>query len=123
MSQKQNRFFGMIHDFGGEARLVVLNQRDAVFAGNIFGGYDDEFDPVRIWAKRNLFDLAARHAAAHRRAVKHAGQNHVIDISRRSSNFFPAFFAWNGGPDDVRNVHRYLAAVFCLKRQQFQISI
>jgi hypothetical protein len=45
MGQKQNRFFGMIHGFGGEAGLVVQDQGDAVFPRNVFGRYEYKIVP------------------------------------------------------------------------------
>ena len=69
MCQKQNRLFGVIHGFGGEARLVIQNQRDAILSWNIFRRYDDKFVPVDARIKRNLSDLSARYVAAHGCAV------------------------------------------------------
>jgi len=101
MRQQQYRLFGVIHRIGRQARLVIQDQRDAILARNVYGRYDDEFVPIHTQVKRNLFDFAAGHAAAHRRAVKHAGQNHVVDIARCSGDFVPALFARHRGPDDV----------------------
>ena len=103
--QEQNRFFGMIYGFGRQARLVIQNQCDAILPGDIFRRYDDKIVPVDIRIKGNLFDFAARDIAAHRRAVEHAGQNHVINIARRSRDFVPAFLARHRCTDDMTDGH------------------
>ena len=46
MRQQQNRLFRMIDRAIRKARLIVLDQRDVVFPGNIFRGDDDEFVPA-----------------------------------------------------------------------------
>ncbi len=101
MGQKQDRFFGMIHGLGGEAWLVVQDQGDAVFPWDVFGRYDYKIFPGKRCVKGNVSNLAARDVAAHRRAVKHAGQNHVIDVARRSGDLVPALLARHRCPDDV----------------------
>ena len=99
----------MIHKLGGEARLVVQNQRDAVLSRNVLGGYDDIFIPVDARTKMDLFDFAARDGATYGRAVKHAGQSHVIHVTRRSSDFVPAFLARHGSSNDVTDGHKLFA--------------
>ena len=93
MRQKQNRLFGMIHCFGGQARLVVQDQGDAVFPRNVFGCYQDKLVPRNARIKANLSDLSPRYVATYGCAVKHAGQNHVVDVACRSGDFVPAFLA------------------------------
>ncbi len=46
MGQKQNRLFGVIHGLGGETRLIIQNQGDAILPWNIFGRYDDKIVPI-----------------------------------------------------------------------------
>src|SRR6266446_3621541 len=101
MGQKQNRLFGMIHGLGGEAWLVVQDQGDAVFPWDVFGRYDYKIVPGRRCIKGNFSNLATRDVAAHRRAVKHAGQNHIIDIASCSGDLVPAFLARHRCPDDM----------------------
>src|SRR5882672_7309859 len=93
MGQKENRLFGVIHCIGSEAMLVFQDQSDAVLPRNVSGGYQDKFPPCNARIKRNLSDLAPRYAAAHSCAVKHAGQNHIVDVARRSRDLVPAFLA------------------------------
>ena len=46
MGQQQDRLLGMIDVAIREARLIVFDQSDAIFAGNVFRGDDDKFIPV-----------------------------------------------------------------------------
>ncbi len=108
MRQKQNRLFGVIHGLGGQARLIVQNQSDAVFPRNVFGGDNNILVPGNGRVKIDLFNFATGNCAAHGCAVKHAGQNHVVDIARRSGDFVPAFFARHRGPNDVTDGHKFL---------------
>src|SRR5260370_16935362 len=74
--------------------------------------------------KTDLFNFATRDGAAHGYAVKHAGQNHVVDIARHSGDFVPAFFARHRGPNDLTDHHNFLCWPYSvLKWQEFQISI
>ena len=57
----------------------------------------------------DLFDFAARDGATYGRAVKHAGQSHVIHVTRRSSDFVPAFLARHGSSNDVTDGHKLFA--------------
>ena len=108
MGQEENRLFGMIHRIGGQARLVVQDQGDAISPRNVICCYEYKLVPRNARSKRNLSDLAARNAAAHRCTVKHAGQNHVVDVARRSRDFVPAFLARHRFPDDMMDRHEFL---------------
>src|SRR6266478_8399609 len=101
VGQEENRFFGMIDGLCGEARLVVEDQSDAIFPWNVFGCDCYKLFPRNTRAIGDFPDFAARNAAAYGCAVKHAGQNHVIHVARRPSDFVTAFLAWNGRPDNV----------------------
>ncbi len=48
MGQQHDWLFRVIDDFVGEIRLVVENQRDVVFAGNVFRRDDGEFVPGNV---------------------------------------------------------------------------
>ncbi len=48
MRQQQDRLFGMVDDSIGQARLIVLDQSDAILAGNVLRGDDDKFVPVEF---------------------------------------------------------------------------
>ena len=60
MRQQHDRFFRMIDDFVGEIRLIVEDQRDVVFAGNVFGGDDGELVPGNVAFERDVLDSPAR---------------------------------------------------------------
>ena len=110
MSKKQNRLFRVIHRTGGEARLIVQNQGDTVFPRDVSRGNNNIFVPDNVRAKSDFSNFAARDGAAHGCAVKHSGQNHVIDVARRSGDFVPTFLARHRCPDDVMDGHNILAA-------------
>ncbi len=101
MSQQQNRLLGMIHDLIRETGLIVGDQRDDIFPGNILRGDDDKFVPGDSRPKRNVLDLAARNLAANGCAVKHVGQRHIVDVLRLSRDLVAAFFARNRHADDA----------------------
>ena len=48
VGQQHDRLFRMIDDFVGEIRLIVEDQGDIVFAGDIFRGNDGEFVPGNV---------------------------------------------------------------------------
>src|SRR5215470_10794521 len=107
VSQQENRLFGMVDNSICETRLVVFDQCDAILAGNISCGNNDEFLPRNLLSKSDFPDLAAWNLAAHRRTVQHAGQNHVVHIPSLSADFLAPFQAWNGCSDDVIAVHAH----------------
>ena len=101
MRKQNDRFFRVINDAVCQARLIVEDERDAVFAGNVFGGYDDEFGPVDFRGEGDFADGAARGFAADGSAVQHAGEAHVVNVEGGSGDFVAALFAWDVGADDV----------------------
>ena len=101
VGQEESRFFGMIDGLFCEARLVVEDQSDAIFPWNVFGCNCHKLFPRDTRAIGDFPDFAARNRAAHGCAVKHAGQNHVVHVARRPSDFVATFLAWNGRPDNV----------------------
>ena len=50
--QQKNRFFGMVDDPVRKTRLIVGDQRNDIFPGDIFGGNDNEFIPGDARAER-----------------------------------------------------------------------
>ena len=60
MREEYDGLFGMIHEFVREAGLIVDDQRDAVFAGNVFCGDDGEFGPGNAGTEMHAADAAAR---------------------------------------------------------------
>ena len=88
-----------------KAWLIVLNQRDIVFSGNILRGDDEKFVPVDSGAEGYLLDFAARNFAAHRRAVQHVGKRNVVNVPCSSRDFVAPFFSRRGQADDTIALH------------------
>ena len=55
-----------------KARLIVLDERDAIFPRDIPGPDDHEFLPINPRAKGKFFDLAPGNAATDSGAIEHA---------------------------------------------------
>ena len=91
----------MVDEFIRQARLVVPNQRNAVFPGNIFRGNDHEFIPVNSRSERDLVDTPAGNLAANRRSEEHVWQSHVVDVLRPSGDLVPPLLTRNGLADDA----------------------
>src|ERR1700756_2420579 len=100
MSQQKNGFLGMVDEFTRQAGLIVSDQRNAIFTGNVFCGNDHEFMPRDARTESDLPDSAAGNLAAHRGAEEHVRQNHVVDVLRLSSYFVAPFLARNRLADD-----------------------
>ena len=105
MSEEEKRLFGMIDEAIGEAGLIVVEESDAIFAGNVFWGDDDELAPVDFGTERKVFDYAARDLAANSGAEEHARQDEVVDVAGLASDFGKAFPARNGRTDDGGRIH------------------
>jgi len=101
MCKQNDGFFRVIDDTVGQAGLIVEYERDAVFAGNVLGRYDDEFGPVDFRGEGDFADGAARSFAANRSAVEHAGQAHIVNVEGGAGDFVAALFAWDVGADDL----------------------
>src|ERR1019366_4507460 len=95
----------MVHEFTGQARLIISDESDAIFPGNILRGYDHKFVPGDAWVERDLFDSAAGNLAANGRAVEHIRQKHVVHVQSFSGYLVAAFLARNRGADDALMVH------------------
>jgi hypothetical protein len=100
MGQQKYGLFGMIDNSIREAGLIVCDQRDVVFSGDILRGYDNKIVPVKSGTKVYFFDLASWDLAAYRGAVNHSGQGNVIDIPRLSGDLVAAFFSRRRVSDD-----------------------
>src|SRR5271154_6481126 len=87
-----------------EARLIIFNQRDVVFPGNVLRG-DDEVVPVDSRPEGYLLDFAARNAAAHGRAVQHVGKRNIVNVPCSSRDFVAPFLSRRGQADDVIVLH------------------
>ena len=83
----------------GEARLVVLDQRDDVAARGCRGS-PRRRSPRR--ANANLADLPARDRRAHGAAVEHAGEGEVVDVARAPGDLRGSLLARDVAADDAR---------------------
>ena len=83
-------------DFGGEAGLIVLDQRNFVFAGNVGGGDDRELIPRNAVAETDAADASSRDVAAHGDAVEHVRNGKVVHIAGAARHFLAALFADDG---------------------------
>jgi len=99
----------MIDDFTRQAGLIVSDQCDAIFPGNIFRRYDYKFIPGNSGTKCDLLDPATRNAATNCCSEEHARENHVVDVLRPSSYLVASLFAWDRSTDDAIAIHSGLA--------------
>jgi hypothetical protein len=59
VSEQDDRLFGVIDEIGGEARLIIFEERDAIFAGDVFCGYDDKLVPWNCRIEMDGADFSA----------------------------------------------------------------
>jgi hypothetical protein len=95
----------MVYEIAGQAGLIVANQRDTIFPGNISCRNDHEFIPVDAGTETDVPDPAARNLAANGCSEQHVGQNHIVDVLRPSGYFVAPFLARNRLADDVIRAH------------------
>src|ERR1700685_2664819 len=95
----------MVDQIARQARLIVSDERDAIFPGNILRRYDYKLLPGDAGAERDLLDSAAGNLAANRRAIDHIRQKHIVDVLSFSGYFVAALLARNRRADDVLMVH------------------
>jgi len=102
--QKKDRFFLMIDVLRREARLIVENQRNAIFARDVFGADDRKFVPRDAGPNKTFLILPAEcwNARLHHKAFP---QHHIIDVASRSDDLVPTFLARDGRSHDVRILH------------------
>ena len=105
MSQQQDGFLGMVHEFIRQAWLIVPDQRDAILPRNIFRGNDHEFIPGNSRSERDLSDPAAGNLAANGCSEQHIWQNHIIDVLRSSGYLVASLFARNRLANDPIAAH------------------
>src|SRR5882672_6392748 len=72
VSQQYDRLFGVVDELVREARLIVRDRGNFIFAGNIFGGDDRELTPGDSAAIADAADASSRDTAAHGHAVDHS---------------------------------------------------
>ena len=114
MSQEKDGLFGMIDDIGGEARLIVFEERDAIFARDIFCGYDDELVPWNCRIEMDGADFSACDGAAHGHTVERIGKGDVVSVEGFTRDFLAAFFPGDRFADDWMSHRGGLNRPFCL---------
>src|SRR5438132_12761719 len=104
---------------GGQARLIVVYQRDDVAAGNVAMIHDREAGSVEIEANRG--DLSARNGGSDRAAVEQAGERQVVDVAGLAGDLRRALLAKNvaaDGREPARRAVRHRAALYGLRRRR-----
>src|ERR1700722_19246242 len=100
----------MVDDFIRETGLIVCDQRDNIFPGDVLRGDHYEFVPCDSWPKADVLNPASRNLAANGGAVNHIRQRHVIHVLRLPGHFFAALFAWDRHPDNTITRHELIIA-------------
>src|SRR3984885_8471254 len=95
----------MIYQLIRQARLIVSDQRNAIFPGNIFRRYDNKFIPIDSRTECDLLDPPPWYLAANRGSEKHVGQNHIVDVAGPSGHFVAPLFSRDRVTDDGIVVH------------------
>jgi len=85
----------------GQARLVVVDQRDDVASGDVVEV--DDREPVRVERKGDVGNRARRDRRANRARVEQAGKRQVVDVSRGTRNLVSAFLAGDVAPDGLEH--------------------
>ena len=96
MREQNDRLFGMVDHLRGKAGLIVLDQRDFIFARYIGGRDDREFAPRNAFAESDPADVPPRDAAAHGHAVQHIRKGEVVHVAGATGHFFASLFADDG---------------------------
>ncbi len=107
MREEQNRLFGVIHSLGSEAGLVIDEQSDAVFPGNIFCLDDGELVPGDAVSETNGSNAPASEGAANRDPVQHVRKCEVVDVLRAARDFLASLFALHRFSNEVCLHHRW----------------
>src|SRR5258705_11900909 len=91
----------MVDNFIREIRLVIENQCNVIFAGDVFRGDDGELVPGDVACKRDVLDATTSHLTPDRGSVNHVWERNVVDIQRLAGDFLPTFFAWRRFTDGM----------------------
>ena len=84
-----------------EARLVVLDQRDDVAAGNV--AEVDDREAVRIEWKGDVGNRAGRDRRANRAPVEQVRKRQVVDVSRGTGDLVSALLARDVASDGLKH--------------------
>src|SRR5258708_2738678 len=101
MREQHNRLLRVIYNVGGEARLVMQDERDFIGPGlgNIARRDDGELIPWNAFTVTDCLDVSARHGTADGGSMEHPGHGDVVDVACTSGDFLDAFFSRNGAAD------------------------
>ncbi len=99
--EQDDWLFRVVDELAGKIWLIQQDERDAVFARNVFRRHDDEFVPGDVALKGDVLDAATRARAADGRAVEHLREVQIVYIARLPRDFIAAFFARHGLPDEL----------------------
>src|SRR2546421_12029135 len=77
----------------GEKRLLVIDQRYAILAGNIRGKHDDEVVPPNARIETNLPYPSMGHGRAHRLPIQTACGMHIRRVGRLSQDLGNSLFS------------------------------
>ncbi len=83
MGDEQDRLGDMLDRIDRQARLIGIDQRDVVLAGNVAMIGGDELGRQRHMARG---DPPARNRGANGRAIEHAREAQVVDVFRRADD-------------------------------------
>jgi hypothetical protein len=89
--EQEDRLFRVADEIDREQRLIVLDQRHEVLAGNVLVIRDDYAAPVERRIERDLANAAVRDHGAHRPPVEQPGHAQVVEIAGASRDFFGRF--------------------------------
>ena len=96
MRHQQNRLGDVLHSVHGQARLIGIDQRDVVLAGNVsmIGGDEAsrEVDP-------STDNLPAWNRGTNRRSIQHARETQIVDVFRGAGNLCVTVLPANIGAD------------------------
>src|SRR6267143_5777459 len=99
VSQQYDRLLGVVYELVREARLIVRDRGNFIFAWNILGGDDRELAPGDSVAIADAADASSRDTTAHGHAVDHSRKGEVIHILGAAGYFDPPFFPDDGMPN------------------------
>ena len=95
--EKQNRFRDVAHPPLGQARLVVLYERDDVPSGNVAEVHDRE--TVALERATDGKDIPARYRRADRRAVEHPRKREIVHVPGRAGDLGDSLLAGDSSSD------------------------
>src|SRR5260221_14641043 len=106
MREDQHRLGDVANGPLGQARLIVVDERDDVTTGDIAIADDREAAGVEI--ERDSGDLPGRNRRTNSTRVQEIRKRQVVDVPRRARNLFAAFLAENVASDGPGHAGLYV---------------